>query len=130
MSGSGCGLQAEGSKEMILQLSMRCHARACCNGLPGLHKVMHTYFLLLSAHLNLALNTCLPAQETMPAVTLFCSVSGLPRASTHSPTRISLLLPSFTTGRDPPASILTIAKSDTLSKGQDSNSLSLLSMER
>lgn len=59
-------------------------------------------------------HTCLPMLETMPAVTLFCRVRGLPRARTHSPTRMLLLLPISTVGSGTPASIFTKAKSEAL----------------
>lgn len=58
--------------------------------------------------------TLRPTHETMPAVTLFCSVRGLPSASTHSPTRIPELLPSFTVGSGSSASIFTSARSEAL----------------
>lgn len=53
-------------------------------------------------------------QETMPAVTEFCRRSGLPSASTHSPTRRPPLAPSRAAGSASADSIFTIARSDTL----------------
>ena len=59
-------------------------------------------------------HTFLPTQETIPAVTLFCKVRGEPKASTHSPTRMPLLLPSLTAGNGALELILIMARSDTL----------------
>lgn len=53
-------------------------------------------------------------QLMMPAVTLFCRCRGLPRASTHSPARRPLEVPSLTEGKGCLLMICTTARSETL----------------
>lgn len=53
-------------------------------------------------------------QLIMPAVTLFCRCRGLPRASTHSPARRPLEVPSLTEGKGCLLRTCTTARSETL----------------
>lgn len=53
-------------------------------------------------------------QLIMPAVTLFCRCRGLPRASTHSPARRPLEVPSLTAGKGCLLITCRTARSETL----------------
>ena len=53
-------------------------------------------------------------QLIMPAVMLFCRCRGLPRASTHSPARRPLEVPSLTEGKGCLLRTCTTARSETL----------------